>query len=55
MTKPTGDTPNAVGARDADKPDARVVPLFARRAPPREQALPCGGASNDDDPGPSAA
>lgn len=55
MTKPKGDTPNAAGLRDADKPESRVVPLFARRSPPRKQALPCDGAGNDDDPGPSAA
>lgn len=55
MTKPTGDTPNAARSGDTDKPDGRVVPLFARRWPQRKQALPCDGAGNDDDPGPSAA
>ncbi|MBX9843390.1 MAG: hypothetical protein K2Z80_16435 [Xanthobacteraceae bacterium] len=52
MTKPIGNTPNAVELRDADKPDSRVVPLFERRSPPRKRALPC---DDDDDPGPSAA
>ena len=55
MTKPTGDTRNAAGLPDADKPDTRVVPLVARRASQPKLVLLRSGGGNDDDAGPSAA